>query len=182
MKKFSLMAALATLVTVSGVYAAWSYAQGDAPAASDTAGLRLETVTTTSKKGTIAITGSINIIIDDMGNYAAGPKGSGEFTISFAPNTGASVEAIPLAYTVTIAGANAWDLGDGQTGNYFAVTQTAPISLGSVGGATTATITADDVLGQLDFTEVTLDTYEDYTKYNSTIGTCVITITVSELK
>ena len=56
MKKVSAIIAMATIMTIGGVYATFNYAQGDAASVSDTLSPSIESAVLESNKGKIEIT------------------------------------------------------------------------------------------------------------------------------
>ena len=195
MKKFSLMASLAALVTVGGVYATWNYAEANAGSASQDFYINLETVETNTKKGTISMTGALPLSVDDGGNYhvelikaQAAAQG---LTVSFTPNVGASVETIPMQVVVSVNDAK-FTLTEGtvettdDTTDVYMTADTTPLTateipgLANVGTAGVL-IPIDLIMSKLNLTDVVLDTYQDYQDYNKTLNQLKITVTVSEV-
>lgn len=195
MKKFSLMASLAALVTVGGVYATWNYAEAKAGSASQDFYINLETVETNTKKGTISMTGALPLSVDDGGNYhvelikaQAAAQG---LTVTFTPNVGASVSTIPMQVVVSVNDAK-FTLTEGtvetsdDTTDVYMTADTTPLTateipgLANVGTAGVL-IPIDLIMSKLHLTDVVLDTYQDYQDYNKTLNQLKITVTVSEV-
>jgi len=195
MKKFSLMASLAALVTVGGVYATWNYAEANAGSANQDFYINLETVETNTKKGTISMTGALPLSVDDGGNYhvklikaQAAAQG---LTVTFTPNTGASVETIPMQVVVSVNDAK-FTLTQGtaetndDTTDVYMTANTTPLTATEIPGlANVGTsgvlIPIDLIMSKLTLTDVVLDTYQDYQDYNATLNQLKITVTVSEV-
>ena len=195
MKKFSLMASLAALVTVGGVYATWNYAEAKAGSASQDFYINLETVETNTKKGTISMTGALPLSVDDGGNYhvklikaQAAAQG---LTVTFTPNVGASVSTIPMQVVVSVNDAK-FTLTEGtvettdDTTDVYMTADTTPLTATEIPGlANVGTsgvlIPIDLIMSKLNLTDVVLDTYQDYQDYNKTLNNLKITVTVSEV-
>ena len=89
-KKLGIVAALAMIVTVGGVYAQWSYPQVPAEGMGDTKAIELTGVSTTTKTGVINVnTDHFTIEIDDADkDYYGELVLSGYVTVTFTPNPG----------------------------------------------------------------------------------------------
>ena len=95
-KKLSMLAAMALCVTVGGVYATWIYATDAVPTAYATMGVTMTGTATGGQAGTLTIAGTnVDLTIDDDATDAHVHKAtlvsnpSGEFKITFTPNTNA---------------------------------------------------------------------------------------------
>ncbi len=107
MKKLSTLIAIALIVTIGGVYAAWNYSQGTTASLEVTREVQMAQVVTSGNKGTISATpNSVAFIVDDAGSYVAELEGSGSFTINFTENPGAdettATNGIKMIATVTL--------------------------------------------------------------------------------
>ena len=191
MRKFSLLVAIALLITVGGVYAQWIYAQGTAPAASDQFNLRLATKTTDTKKGTIGVVGTnFDMMVNDGGNYKAELVLTGSISITFAPKQGAGVDedvlrdGIPLQYTLSIVDSNlqpvdptAWKYGETPI---IAFPNGTTHLLANGASLKEVTLTNLMLAQNLRLGDFTLDTVAKYTAFNAALQGYSIQITVSE--
>ena len=95
MKKIGLwMAALAT-VTVGGVYATWTFSEGEVANANTTVNVAMTGVSATTKKGTLEVkvmsSGGLTLAVDDSDNdHYAELKKEGNVTVTFTPSATAS--------------------------------------------------------------------------------------------
>ncbi len=99
MKKLTTLIALALVLTIGGVYAAWTYFQGGANGAIAHPRIGMATISYNGEKGTItADTTGITLLVDDMSTvensgvttqHTAGLTGKGEITVTFSPKQGA---------------------------------------------------------------------------------------------
>ena len=110
MKKLSTLIALALIVTIGGVYAAWSYAQGTTASSEITREINMAQVNTDSNKGTISVTpNNFAFLVDDIDavDYVAALTATGELAITFTPATGAdatlATNGISMVATITVA-------------------------------------------------------------------------------
>lgn len=106
-KKLSVLAALATVVTVGGVYANWTYAQKTAESHNRELLVSLTDVNTQAEAGVISVvlTGSLKVD-DSNGDYVAELEYRDNPTIAimFTPTTDANVEMdkVLINYTISI--------------------------------------------------------------------------------
>lgn len=186
MKKLSILVALALCVTVGGVYAAWSYAES-AVATPDpvSTGIGIEEAITTTPKGEITVSNTLELVIDDNegthtpgwdADVAAEGRG-GEITITYSPN--ANSVATTLEYSITISG-NSY--GENQI---FTLTGDV-IDEGEIDCPNTTdtvfTITYDEFIAMLPVNEANvLPTLADYNNYSDALNDVTITISVAEV-
>lgn len=91
MKKISLFVALALIVTIGGVYAAWIYPSDDALVGSATktfTGNMTQVETQATNKGEISVETSsdtLKIFVDDAGSYVAKAIAQGSVSVLFTP-------------------------------------------------------------------------------------------------
>ena len=114
MKKLSTLIALALVVVIGGVYAAWSYAQGTAASNEITREINMAQVNTDSNKGSIAATpNNFAFLVDDVvhegettRDYVAELVGTGDISLVFTPSTGSdaslATNGIKMLATVTV--------------------------------------------------------------------------------
>ena len=183
MKKLSTLIAIALIVTIGSVYAAWSYAQGTAASNEITREVNMAQVNTDSNKGSIAATpNNFAFLVDDVDekDYVADLVGTtgGDLTLTFTPAVGADatladtgikmIATVTVTYTGTTAPTYT---GVDKDGNAVTViplqanTEIDPvtgrakniivINGNGVDGATK--ITTEEIVGALDFCEESKD-------------------------
>ena len=96
-RKIALVSALATLVTVGGVYATWTFSEGEVINASTTVNVAMTGVTTTTEKGTLSVVvmndGGFTLAVDDSNNnHKPDILKTGVITVTFTPSATASKE------------------------------------------------------------------------------------------
>lgn len=102
MKRFSLLAALATLVTVGSVYATWDYITGgDIEGDESTLGVSITGKTeTTDVAGALEITSLPTLTIDHTGDYVPALSIVGDIEVDYTPAAGSQVNAVICTITV----------------------------------------------------------------------------------
>ena len=184
MKRLGAIIAIALVLTIGGVYAAFNYAQGGVVSVeNEMISKELAGMTTDTPKGTITIkSNNFKITVDDLGGdlHTKG-KFEGKTTINFtpAPLADADVRAngIKLKLTITVTG-NEYD--DGEKHKLF------NISADALAGVTLngdAAINGDFEINLADYitvTDIYLSTPEKYTAYSEAFNGTTITFTISE--
>lgn len=107
MKKVGLLAGLGCLLTVSGVYATWIYAQASAGSVSESIIPQMAGVGESSKKGTISVkTSGLTMVIDNGGEYKPELISDGEIKVNFTASNGADAtvqeNGIKMEYKIGI--------------------------------------------------------------------------------
>ena len=186
MKKLSSLIAIALIVTIGSVYAAWNYAQGTTAEVEITREINMAQVNTNSNKGTISATpNNVAFLVDDDGTgvYKAKLTGTGSFTINFTPALGAdatiATSGIKMRATIEVKsttnvlyngqtpithkdGANVIDLNEG-----VATLET--------------TLEVEDILECLELCNVKLPTKDDNDAFHTVLSNYTIYITISEV-
>ena len=201
MKKLSTLIALALIVTIGGVYAAWSYAQGTTASSEITREINMAQVNTDSNKGTISVTpNNFAFLVDDINavDYVAALTATGELAITFTPATGADAsladDGISMIATITVAKTAAATTYTGIDSTDAAQT-VVPLAANTTGNANVITITgngvdgttkitAAQILGALVFNEgkdIKLPTKADNDRYHNVLKDYTIKITISEV-
>ena len=186
MKKFGTIIALATLMTVGGVYATFNYAQGTASEASTSLNPTIEGVGTTTSKGKIEINSTFAIKVDDEGqlngeanNYFTKMQTSGEFKVVFTPEVGADADVrdhgISLKMKLEITGTNTYNNQDIFTLNMT----TNPVVLNN-GDKILGSYTVVDLASYISLTRIELKTLAEYNAYKTQLEGVSIKVTVSE--
>ena len=201
MKKLSTLIALALIVTIGGVYAAWSYAQGTTASSEITREINMAQVNTDSNKGTISVTPSnFAFLVDDIEtvDYVAALTATGELAVTFTPATGAdatlATNGISMVATITVAKSETATTYTGidSTGASQTVVPLAAKTEGNANVITisgngvdgTTKITAAQILGALVFNEgkaIKLPTKADNDRYHNILKNYTIKITISEV-
>ncbi len=190
MKKVSAIIAMATIMTIGGVYATFNYAQGDAASVSDTLSPSIEDAVVESKKGTIKITSDFKVTIDDLGvinggtthSYFTGMKTTGTFKVTFTPEIGADADVrengIKLSMKLSFTG-NKYDNKDIFVTNGLDSNSSVLLNEGNK-------VNGDYVVSLTDYfdanNEIKLSTYAEYQAYKAELGKTQITIEISESK
>ena len=184
MKRLAAIMAGALLTTVGGVYAQFTYAQGDVTEQVISAQKTLQPAATDTKKGTINVTGDFTVsIVDDNNDFITETTILGNLTISFSPAKGADAEVrdngIPLKMTIVIGNPNKY-----ANKTLFALKPA--YTEGGVlldGGKkvkdTAVSVKLTDYIEWND-DEFTLSTLAEYNAFKEAFENTTITVTVSE--
>lgn len=192
-KKLGIVAALAMIVTVGGVYAQWSYPQVPAEGMGDTKAIELTGVSTTTKTGVINVnTDHFTIEIDDADkDYYGELVLSGYVTVTFTPNPGVDEivanQGIPMQMVLssTSVADLTYDFGSGAV-KVFTLDSTPIYSAGA--RTMTWTIEAAEIAnyfklngkdGEKDSC-IYLPTHKAYDDFKTALSGLKLTITVSE--
>ncbi len=184
MKRLAAIMAGALLTTVGGVYAQFTYAQGNVEQAEISMQKNLATAATNTEKGTINVAGNFLVSIDDTNNdLMTETTISGDLTISFTPAQGADADVrdngIPLKMTIAIGGTNAYA---GQA--LFELTSA--YTAGGValnGGKKVKDAVSVKLTDYIEWKqEFTLSTLAEYEAFKAAFEGTTITVTVSEAK
>ncbi|MBR5500326.1 MAG: hypothetical protein IKV74_02230 [Clostridia bacterium] len=193
MKKLSTLIALALIVTIGGVYAAWHYNRGQV-SLEISRSATMASIQSDTSKGTITIDQTANsgngntlkFLVDDTGtiDWKADLVPSGSVWVKFtaAANADAIVQTngIKMKATVTLSGTQEEYAGKKifevkEDANTFTINATASLD--------SQEITAEQIAACLEFNEgaeVVLDTYDDNVAYETAMKTYIIVITISE--
>ena len=190
MKKLSLLITLALIVTITGVYAAWNYAQGASASVEITREINMAQVNTNSNKGTISVSpNNVAFIVDNDGTltpegkdaYHAALTGTGEFAITFTPSTGAdattATSGILMYAKVEIKAKEGAALYQGQTP--ISVVENNIITINEE-LSKTATLSIESVLAKLVLMDVNLPTKQDNDNFHNVLKDYTIVITICE--
>ena len=174
----------ALLTTVGGVYAQFTYAQGNVEQAEISMQKNLATAATNTEKGTINVTGDFLVSIDDTDNdLITETTISGDLTISFTPAQGADAEVrdngIPLKMTIVIGGTN-------EYADQALFELTSAYTAGGValnGGNKVKDEITVNLSNYISWKqEFTLSTFAEYNAFKAAFEGTTITVTVSEAK
>ncbi len=194
MKKISTIIALALILTISGVYAAWNYAQGTSASVEITREINMAQVNTKGNKGTISASPSdFAFLVDDgytinpvkyPNKYTAVLVGTGKLSITFTPSDGAddSTDAgIEMEAKIEIKAKENAALYDGKTP--IAIKEgkdSVTISLNE-SASRTAELFGEDIAKALQLADVILDTKAKNDNFHTALKDYTIYITISEV-
>ena len=186
-KYISLLIALAMLVTMGGVYAAWVYAETDMTAVHGHIGsFGLANAEINNSKGTITVDASnAHLTIDQTSatNYNANLTATGTILVKFSPseiykNSNPDKTEFAMKYHLVTDNANptAFMCNDGNPDKplftTFDTTTTAPLTLiKQADGTYQATVQATELLTLMDIDTFKLDTHAKYVAFSSKVGT-----------
>ena len=203
MKKLSTIIALALVITIGGVYAAWHYNRG-AVSLEFTRSATMASVQSDTSKGSIAIDQTANsnqgntlkFLVDDTGeiDWVADLVPSGSVWVKFTPaqNADAIVQekGIRMMATITVTGTKQV-YTDPNTGKAITIFQEKTgensFVINDVATKGSVEITAEQIANCLDFNVgladnevLKLDSYDENVNYEVAMKTYVITITITE--
>ena len=191
MKKLSLLIALALIVTIGGVYAAWSYSHGTAASVEITREINMAQVNTDSNKGSISVTPhDVAFLVDDGGSYRTELKGTGSFAIAFTPNPGAedviATSGIKMKAEVKVKSGSGLKYQVSDTEYVVPITANTEnnaniIDLTPSGASKAATLTVEQILDAVKLCDVVLDTKAKNDAFHTVLKDYTIVITVSEV-
>ena len=193
MKKLSTIIALALILTIGGVYAAWHYNRG-AVSLEISRSATMASIQSDTSKGSISIDQTANsgngntlkFLVDDVApqDYVAELVPSGSVWVKFtaAANADQAVKDNGIAMKATITVSGTQDLYGGK--KVFSAKEGAnSFVINSSPSLNSVEITATQIAACLDFNEgatVVLDTYEDNVAYETAMKTYIIIITIAE--
>ena len=200
--KMAMAAALATLVTVGGVYATWTFSEGEVANANTTVNVAMTGVSATTKKGTLEVkvmsSGGLTLAVDDSdNNHLPELKKEGDVTVIFTPSATASNDIkangidvqLVISYAPYAGGAATLEdwVYEGTTIFDIINDASAPIHLDSgeatkAGGVFTWTVGADDIGIALTeaMDDIYIDTLAKYDALNEILAKGHFVLTVSE--
>ena len=195
MRKFSLLIALALLITVGSVYATWTYIdKTDVADITEGKAVNLTGATFVGTYGTytVDVTGLVlQIDPKEENSHITSLIGSGQVVITFTPSIHAPTEiktnAVASTFQIKLSNDN-WTFDDGSgSKNIFVLThqgtETISWSEPDSNGVFTFTLTAADLLDEhLSMNEFTLDSKSDYERFTTALTNGQITFTVSDGK
>ena len=191
MKKISTIIALALVITIGGVFAAWHYNRGEV-SLEMTRSATMASIQSDTAKGSIAIDQDANngqgntlkFLVDDVApqDYVTTLVPSGSVWVKFTPAANADQavkdNGIKMKATITV-------LGTQQEYNGVKIFAAAASNEIMLGEATldAVEIKATDIVNCLIFNggeTIVLDTYEDNLAYETAMKTYMIAITITE--
>jgi hypothetical protein len=161
-KRFTLLAGLATLVTVGSVYATWDYITGgNIDPAETTLGVSITGKTeSTGLAGALSITSLPTLKVDNGGSFNPVLKITGGVDVTYTPTTGSQVNAVVCTITVGFQSTASEAFKD-----LFNFT---PISFTSTAG-TTFTLDQATLEANISLKDTVLATPDEYTAYANTL-------------
>ena len=200
--KMAMAAALATLVTVGGVYATWTFSEGEVANANTTVNVAMTGVSATTKKGTLEVkvmsSGGLTLAVDDSdNNHLPELKKEGDVTVIFTPSATASNDIkangidvqLVISYAPYAGGAATLEDWVYEGTQIFDIINdsTDPIHLDSeeavdADGVFTWTVGADDIGIALTeaMEDIYIDTLAKYDALNEILAKGHFVLTVSE--
>ena len=179
-KRLSLIITLALCLTVGGVYATWTYAEGQIQPSSGTASLTIEAAANEGEAGTINVdTGSLSITVENGGSYKTVLSVVNDVTVTLTPTEGTDTALLPTSFTWTIT------LTDNANNATYGGEKILTVDSTAQSGTfvdNTATISAEDIKELITLTEFTLKNSEEHESYKSVIDAIdgpAFTITVT---
>lgn len=174
-KNIGLLATLAMVVTVGGVYATWNYAVNKINSTIAGVSVGIADINP-SEKGTISATSNLELIIDDTnGDYVAEITWAGQIDVTFTPGAGYdSDDKIDLQYSVAINGDKVYDgsailVSDGTKYDFAS-------DLNDANNTASITSLSGVTLGKA----FSLPTADDYDAFKTELTGASITVTISE--
>lgn len=193
MRKLSAIIALALVVTIGGVFAAWHYNRGEV-SLEISRSATMASIQSDTSKGTISIDQTANsgngntlkFLVDDVDtiDWKAALVPSGSVWVKFTPAANADTtvreNGIKMKATVTISG----DQTKYNEKSIFAVKEGQnTFTLNSTATKDSVEITAAQIANCLTFNEgaeVVLDSYDKNLSFETAMKTYIIVITISE--
>ena len=194
MRKLSVIIALALVITIGGVYAAWHYNRGEV-SLEITRSATMASIQSDTAKGSVAIDkdgngesrNTLKFLVDDLDtiDWKAELVPSGSVFVKFTPAANADQtvkdNGIKMMATVTVTGDktlyNGVEIFKAKDGaNTFVINDTASLEVQE--------ITAAQIAACLEFNEgqdIYLLTYDQNVAYEKAMKTYVITITITEV-
>lgn len=196
MKKISTIIALALILTISGVYAAWNYAQGTSASVEITREINMAQVNTKGNKGTISASPSDFAFLVDDGytidpgiypdKYTAVLVGTGKLSITFTPSDGAddsTDNGIKMVAKIEIKAKENAAKYEGQTPITTTGENNAPVTIPlNDSASTTAELFGEQIAGALQLADVILDTKAKNDNFHTALKDYTIYITISEVE
>ena len=206
MKKIGIIAALALVTTVGGVYATWDYAGKKVDTITAGVGIKITDATSDTVHGALHVhKDTLALVLDDVGDYTPGwnatvtDSNGGNLNIHFKPSAGCP-EDVSFTYTITITGNTFND--DGTDKPIFSLINGQPAAADGTGTLASdtvqidlATATPDEqgaytikVYSYTDFislltvnNDIQVDTLEEYNEFSEAVSNVTITVTVTDV-
>ena len=200
MKKMGLLMTLASILVVGGVYATWTYSQGEIASITDEFSVVMTAETVKGTKGTFNVSSStVTFEIGNQGEYHPELRGTGEVEVVFTPSVGADADVIKngvdINWTLSVSdgGASEWKYDSEFDGtpdtllfnvhseDHIVAKETADST--SQPGRFVYIITVAEILQHIDFNvddDFVLDTKAKYDSFKSYVDDYNFVLTVSE--
>lgn len=181
-KSLSMILMLALCLSVSGVYATWTYAEAEVASEDTTAQLSIDEAVVSGAAGTLAVDASgLSMKIVNEGGYKTKLAVTGSVTITLAPTEGTAASKVPTAFTWSISATDAaLTAAHGTDKILTSVDTTAQNITLNAENSYTVTIQASEIAALIDLTEITLETSDEHAAYKAIVdGLDAFTITVA---
>ena len=184
-KNIGLLATLAMVVTVGGVYATWNYATSSPAAVNlSTGNFTINSATTSASKGTLtaALSADAEIHVKNAGSYQAALEVTGKLTVNFAaaadaePNTNDGLE---IAITYSISG-DTFEVDDAEQHLFTLYTETDGGAVKNYDNVTSLEIPLSEVFALNSSYDTVLETYAQYQTFAALVNAAEITISVAD--
>ena len=194
MKKITALILLAVIMTIGGVFATWTYAQGNLQQKNVyiKSQIKMADISNSNAKGTIDVDlSNVTVIVDDtddvdtVGDHHAVLKVAGTITFTFTPAVGAdstvSTQGIAMRYKVANSDTHVvYTDVNGEDKQIITVASGEWVNLNGGNRTFSATINAED-LGLALGGDFYLPTYADFTAFQQKLNSMSIMITVEEI-
>lgn len=185
-KSLSLILMLALIITIGGVYAAWTYAETPLSAVHGHLGsFGLSNAVINNSKGTITVDATnAHLVIDQTSStdYTAKLDATGTITFTFTPSeiwkeTNETVTEITMQWKlVTTGNPDTFEIDDGNGAKKLFTTfdddtKTDVIMSKNLEGKFVGTLDASALKSLITINTFTLDSYEDYEAFSTKLGT-----------
>ena len=178
--------AMATVVTIGGAYAAWTYISREVPAAEAEQSISITEKVTGVTSGTITVTPDADaFVIENNGSYVTvwdTYEGESGIEIVFTPTATTCPDTsftYSLEFSVAAEQQAAYDANP-----IFETVGTVSGTIEYISGQTTAStvITAETIRAWLTLNETTLATESEYDAFSALLSGCSVVVSVSENK
>lgn len=181
LKRFNLIMLLALLVTIGGVYASWSYSQGEIATVDIEKKVEMGNVVTSSPKGKITAQDNLVLTIENKGGFKTELKISGNMVLTFTPSAGAddtASDGIVFQISIVQDFGNYSDDNNIEAKSIFITHAAHALNEGSP--SLTYTITAQQLMEHLQMNEFYLPTKDDFDNFSNSLTGHKIMIYISE--
>lgn len=179
LKSFNLILLLALLVTIGGVYASWSYSQGESSSAEVQKKVEMGTVVVSSPKGTIDVpvaSEQLTFTIENDGSYNTKLVITGSMVITFTPADTADkdVQNNGIVFQIKVVE----NFGSYNEIDIFTTHEAHALNVGNP--AKEFTLTAEMLASHISMTSFNLPTKADFDNFNAALVGKQFTIIISE--
>ncbi len=181
-KSLSMILMLALCLSVSGVYATWTYAEAEVASVDTTAKLSIDEAVVSGAAGTLAVDASeLTMKVVNGGGYTTKLAVTGTVSVTFTPTAETDASKVPTAFTWSISATDAALAADHGGEKILTGVTTTPQNITlNAENSYTVTIQASEIAALIDLTEITLETSDEHALYKAIVdGLDAFTITVA---